>query len=442
VSHLLAGRAQMGTSLAFHIVFASLGVGLPVLIAIAHFLGLRRDDQVWMRIAMRLTRAFAVLVVIGVISGIVISVELTVLWPTFVARAGSIIGLPFSLESYAFFIEAIFLALYLFARDRLSPWLHWATLLPVCLGALVSAWIVVAANAWMNAPTGFKRDHGRFVDISPWHAIFNAAMPAETFHMIAAAYLATGFAVAGIYAVSMLRGHRGTYERRGLGLGMALVAAAIVPIGISGDNAGRMIAQAQPVKLAATEGLVHTQRHAPLVLGGLIDRNGNTSYGIQIPDLLSLLVGRDPNTLVRGLDSVPPQQRPPVVVVRNAFSFMAAAGIALGIVAGAYWLARWRRPRLAEHRLMLLAVAASGPLAFATIEAGWIVTEVGRQPWIIYHVMRTQAAITGSPLVGAMFVLFSGLYVVLSLITVVALRSEMRMLPRRTLAAHSLTKRR
>jgi cytochrome d ubiquinol oxidase subunit I len=441
VSHLLAGRAQMGTSLAFHIVFASLGVGLPVLIAIAHFLGLRRDDPVWMRIAMRLTRAFTVLVVIGVISGIVISVELTVLWPTFVARAGSIIGLPFSLESYAFFIEAIFLALYLFARDRLGPWLHWATLLPVCLGALVSAWIVVAANAWMNAPTGFKREDGRFVDISPLHAIFNAAMPAETFHMIAAAYLATGFSVAGVYALSMLRGHCGTYERRGLGLGMALVAAAIVPIGVSGDNAGRMIAQAQPVKLAATEGLVHTQRHAPLILGGLIDQNGNTRYGIQIPDLLSLLVGRDPNTLVKGLDSVPPQQRPPVVVVRNAFSFMAAAGVALGIVAGVYWLARWRRPRLAEHRLMLLAVAASGPLAFATIEAGWIVTEVGRQPWIIYHVMRTQAAITGSPLVGVMFVLFSALYVALTLITVVALRSEMRLLPRRTLAPHSLTNR-
>jgi cytochrome d ubiquinol oxidase subunit I len=431
VSHLLAGRAQMGTSLAFHIVFASLGVGLPVLIAIAHFLGLRFRDPVWMRLAMRMTRAFTVLVVIGVISGIVISVELTLLWPTFVTRAGSIIGLPFSLESYAFFLEAIFLALYLFARDRLRPWVHWLTLIPVCVGALVSAWIVVAANAWMNAPTGFRRDHGRFVDISPLHAIFNPAMPSETFHMIAAAYLATGFTVAGVYAVSMLRGRRGAYERRGLGLGMALVAAAIVPIGISGDNAGRMIAQAQPIKLAATEGLAHTQRHAPLIVGGLTDQAGHTRYGIEIPDLLSLLVGRDPNTRVRGLDSVAPANRPPVAIVRSAFSLMAGAGVALGVLSAAYWLARWRRPRLAEHRLMLLAIAAAGPLSFATIEAGWVVTEVGRQPWIIYGIMRTRAAITTSPLVGLMFVLFSGLYAALSVVTVVALRSEMRLLPKR-----------
>jgi cytochrome bd ubiquinol oxidase subunit I len=431
VSHLLAGRTQMGTSLAFHIVFASLGVGLPVLIAIAHFLGLRFRDPVWMRLAMRMTRAFTVLVVIGVISGIVISVELTLLWPTFVRRAGSIIGLPFSLESYAFFLEAIFLALYLFARDRLRPWVHWLTLIPVCVGALVSAWIVVAANAWMNAPTGFRRDHGRFVDISPLHAIFNPAMPSETFHMIAAAYLATGFTVAGVYAVSMLRGRRGAYERRGLGLGMALVAAAIVPIGVSGDNAGRMIAQAQPIKLAATEGLAHTQRDAPLVLGGLTDQAGHTRYGIEIPDLLSLLVGRDPNTRVRGLDSVAPANRPPVAIVRSAFSLMAGAGVALGVLSAAYWLARWRRPRLAEHRLMLLAIAAAGPLSFATIEAGWVVTELGRQPWIIYGVMRTRAAITTSPLVGLMFVLFSGLYAALSVVTVVALRSEMRLLPKR-----------
>lgn len=430
MSHLLAGRAQMGTSLGFHIVFASLGVGLPVLIATAHFLGLRLKDPVWMRIAMRLTRAFTVLVVIGVVSGIVISVELTVLWPTFVARAGSIIGLPFSLESYAFFVEAIFLALYLFARDRLTPWLHWLTLLPVCLGALVSAWIVVAANAWMNAPTGFRRLHGRFVDISPLHAIFNPAMPSETFHMIAAAYLATGFAVAGVYAVSMLRGRRGTYERRGVGLGMALVALAIVPIGISGDNAGRMIAREQPAKLAATEGLAHTQRNAPLILGGITDQQGHTRYGIEIPDLLSLLVGRRPGTLVHGLDSVPPRNRPPVMIVRNAFSLMAGAGVALGLLSAAYWFARWRRPRFAEHRLMLLAIAAAGPLAFVTIEAGWVVTEVGRQPWIIYGVMRTQSAITTSPLVGLMFVLFSGLYLALSVVTVVALRSEMRLLPR------------
>lgn len=430
MSHFLAGRAQMGVSLGFHIVFASLGVGLPVMIAIAHFLGLRRRDPVWMRVATRLTRAFTVLVVIGVVSGIVISVELALLWPRFMAQAGPVIGLPFSLETYAFFVEAIFLSLYLFGRSRLSPWLHWATLLPVCLGGLASAWIVVAANAWMNTPTGFRYVHGRFLDPNPFRAILNPAMPAETYHMIAAAYLATGFAVAAVYAFAILRGRNSLYERRGLALGMAMVALWIVPIGISGDRAGRMLAKEQPVKLAAAEGLAHSRRDAPLAIGGLVDQSGHLRYAVEIPYALSLLVGRNPRTLVTGLDAVPPSQRPPVAVVRTAFGFMAGAGPLLALITAAYWLARWKRPHWLTRRLLLGAIILAGPLAFATIETGWIVTEVGRQPWIIYGYLRTRAALTSSPLVGLMFALFTLLYLFLSALTVVALRSELRLLPR------------
>lgn len=437
MSDLLAGRAQMGASLGFHIVFASLGVGLPVLIAIAHFIGLKRDDQVWMRLAERLTRVFAVLVIVGVVSGIVISVELTLLWPGFMEAAGPIIGLPFSLETYAFFVEAIFLSLYLFGRDRLSPWAHWATLIPVSLGALASAWIVVAANAWMNTPTGFDVVRGRFVNPDPYAAIFNRAMPAETFHMIGAAYVASGLAVAAAFAYSLLRGRRGLYERRGLALGMALAATWIVPLGIGGDRAAQMLAVNQPAKLAAAEALQTSRSHAPLTIGGIVGADGRVRYGIEIPWALSLLVGRDPNTVVLGLDAVPADERPPVAVVHYAFGLMVGIGMILGVAVAAYWFARWRRPQWLERRLLPALVLASGPLSFVAIEAGWTVTEVGRQPWIIYGFMRTEDALTTSPLVGLMFVIFLGLYVLLSIVTVIALRSEMRLLPPRAFPPHA-----
>ena len=431
MSHLFAGRAQMGASLGFHIVFASLGVGLPVLIAAAHFVGLRRNDPVWLRLAERLTRAFAVLVVIGVVSGIVISVELTLLWPRFMSAAGPVIGLPFSLETYAFFFEAIFLSLYLFARDRLSPWQHWATLIPVCIGGLASAWIVVAANAWMNTPIGFRLVNGQIRDPNPYRAIFNPAMPAETFHMIGAAYVATGFGVAAVYAFALLRGRRTSYERRGLALGMALVALWIVPLGIGGDRAGQMLAVNQPVKLAAAEALQHTQSRAPLTVGGLVASDGHVRYGIKIPWGLSLLVGRDPATTVKGLDAFPHRDRPPVAVVHYAFDLMTGIGFYLTLVAALYWFARWRRPALLERASTLVAIVLAGPLSFAAIEAGWTVTEVGRQPWIIYGIMRTREAITGSGLVGLMFVIFLLLYLILSATSIVALRSELQLLPRR-----------
>jgi cytochrome d ubiquinol oxidase subunit I len=431
MSSFLAARAQMGTSLGFHIVFASLGVGLPPAIAIAHFLGLRHQDAGWLRLAARLTRALAVLVVIGVVSGIVISIELVLLWPQFTAKAGPVIGLPFSLETYAFFVEAIFLSLYLFARERLRPWVHWATLLPISLGGLASAWIVVAANAWMNTPVGFTYAHGRFLHPHPYKAIFNPSMPAETFHMATSAYVATGLSIASVYAVAMLRGKRTSHERRGLALGMAIAAASIVPLGLAGDLAGRTIAKDQPVKLAAAEGLAHTRRHAPFTVGGLADQNGHTCFGLRIPDALSLLVGRSPSTRVVGLDSVPPRRRPPVAVVHSAFDLMILIGGFLPLAIGAYWFGRWRRPRWLTARPLLALLAVAGPLAFVAIEAGWTVTEVGRQPWIVYGLVSTRSALTTSGLVGLMFALFTALYLVLSAAAVIAVRSQLRLRPRR-----------
>lgn len=432
MSDLLAGRAQMGTSLAFHIVFACLGVGLPVLIAMAHFVGLKRDDAIWMRVAERIARAFTVLVVIGVISGIVISIELSLLWPRFMEAAGPVIGTPISLETYAFFMEAIFLALYLFGRDRLSPWAHWATLIPVCLGGALSTWIIVSVNSWMNAPVGFDYVNGEFRNPDIVAAIFNPAMPGQTLHMLSAAYMASGFAVAAVYAFSMLRGRRGLYERRGLALGMTLVAFWTIPMGVSGDLAGRLLHENQPLKLAAAEALVETEQGAPLTIGGIVNEEGGVDYGIEIPYGLSLLVSRDPSTVIKGLEEFPRDEWPNVPIVRYAFQFMVGVGTGLGLVMFAYWFARWKRPGWLEGRSpLLMAIVACGPLTFACIEAGWIVTELGRQPWIVYGFTRTSDALTDSPLVGLMFLIFTLLYLGLTAVTIITLRSELAVLPQR-----------
>lgn len=435
MSDLLAGRAQMGMSLGFHIVFSCLGVGLPALICMAHFVGLKRDDEVWMRLAERLTRAFTVLVVIGVVSGIIISVELSLLWPDFMERAGPIIGVPISVETYAFFFEAIFLALYLFGRDRLSPWAHWATLVPVCVGGLASAWIIVTVNSWMNTPVGFDYVNGEFRNPDLVKAVFSPAMPGQTLHLIGGAYVATGFTCAAVYAFAMLRGRRGPYEKRGLAVGMTLVALWIVPLGVGGDLAGRLVYENQPAKLAAMEGVPKTEKSAPLTIGGITARDGETKYGIEIPYGLSLLTARDPNAVVKGLEETPKADRPPVPLVRYAFQLMIWIGFLLILAVAGYWLARWKRPRWLEGRALPWLIVVAAPLSFLAIEAGWVVTEVGRQPWIIYGLRRTSQSLTESGLVGLMFAVFALLYVGMSIVTVIALRSELDLLPKR--ARHS-----
>jgi cytochrome bd ubiquinol oxidase subunit I len=418
VNNVSLARATMGTSLGFHIVFAVLGVGMPLLMCIAEGVGIRRHDEGWLNQARRWSRAFGILFAVGAVSGTALSFELGLLWPTFMNFSGSIIGLPFTAEGFAFFIEAIFLGLYLYGWDRLSPLSHWLTSIPIAISGAASSIFVVMANAWMNSPAGFTLKNGDVVAVDPIAAALNPSTWTEDPHMLVSAYVVTGFVVAAVYGMGMLRGRDDPFHRRGLALGMGMAATAIVLAGITGDTSARFVYQAQPVKFAAMEGLYQSQRGAPLHLGGIpSDSEHRVLYAIEIPKALSLLAALDPNAPVRGLDSFPAADRPNPVVVHLSFDTMAGLGLGLGLLAFCFWAyVLWRR-RLPTWRPLLFVIVASGPAAVITMEAGWFVTEFGRQPWIVYGLIRTSQAATSAPALGPTFVIFLLIYAGLALTT-------------------------
>jgi cytochrome d ubiquinol oxidase subunit I len=369
-----------------------------------------------------------VLFAVGAVSGTILSFEMGLLWPGLMGTYGQVIGLPFSLEGIAFFIEAIFLGIYLYAWDRMPPVRHMMSGLPIVVAGVASAFFVVTANAWMQQPTGFDTRNGRIVAVDPWAAMFNRATPPQTTHMILAAFMVTGFGIASVYAVAMLRGRRDRYHRLGFLLPFT-VAAIITPVQIGvGDWAARFVADHQPVKLAALEGVFQTKRGVPLHLGG-VAVNGELRYALEIPDGLSLLAHLDPHAEIVGLNAVPARDRPPVNVVHWAFQIMVGMGFALLCLAG--WLAlAWKRRRdLPRSPWFLRAAALAGAGAVLALEAGWIVTEVGRQPWIVYGIMRTADAVNPSPGLVYGFALVSVVYAVLTVATVYVLRRLARDTP-------------
>lgn len=418
---LLAARWQMALSLGWHIVIASFGVGFPALILMAEWIGERRGDEVYVRLARRWAKAAGVLFAVGAVSGTILSFEMGILWPGLMGTFGEVIGLPFALEGIAFFIEAIFLGIYLYGWDRLPPRVHMLSGIPIVVAGIASAWFVVTANAWMNQPAGFTLVDGRVTSVDPIAAMLNPATGVQTTHMIVAAFMVTGFGVASVYAWAMLRGRRSRYERAGFLLSFAVAGLLTGPQILVGDWAAQTVAQQQPAKLAAIEALFETRRGAPLTIGG-IPIDGKLVLGIEIPNGLSLLAFRDPNAEVRGLNSFPPDERPPVLPVRVAFQVMVAIGF--GLFGLALWLAWtwWRRRGLPRSRWFLIGAVAAGPAASLALEAGWIVTEVGRQPWIVYGIMRVEDAVSAAP--GLRFGLFALIvvYTALTIGTVVVLR--------------------
>jgi cytochrome d ubiquinol oxidase subunit I len=405
----------MAMSLAFHIVFAALGIGMPLLMVMAEGAHLRTGKPVYLELGKRWAKGTAILFAVGAVSGTVLSFELGLLWPGFMEKAGAIVGMPFSLEGFAFFAEAIFIGVFLYGRSRLPPLLHWLAGVAVAVSGILSGIFVVTANAWMNAPAGFKVVHGRFIAIDPVAAMLNKASFHEVLHMTLAAFVATGFAVAAVHAFFLLRRPSSLFHRSGLRLALA-VACVSIPLQIlSGDLSARAVARLQPVKLAAMEALYRTRRGAPLLLGGVPnDATQTTDHALVIPHGLSLLIADDPEATVSGLDGVPRGNWPDVRMVHWSFDLMVVSGFAMLAMAGwSGWI--WlRRSAWADHPWLLRALVTSGPLGFVAIEAGWVVTEVGRQPWIIYNVMRTKDAVTPMPGIAVPFLAFTLLYVFLA----------------------------
>ncbi|MDX6541530.1 MAG: cytochrome bd ubiquinol oxidase subunit [Gaiellales bacterium] len=394
--YLFEARQLQALSFAVHIPLVCFGIAFPALVVFCEWLGRRSGDEIYLTIARRWSKVMAALFAAGVVTGTILSFELGILWPGFMARFGDVFGLGFTLEGIAFFTEAIFIGIYLYGWDRLSPRMHLLSGIPVIVAGIAGSLMVIAVNGWMNHPGGFRIVDGRVVDVHPWSALFdNRTFWHELVHMYLAGYMVVGFGVAACYAWGWLRGRRGRYERIALAIPLAAAAIASPLQVVVGDWAGRDVARYQPVKLAAFEGLGTTTKGAPVHVLGWYS-GGHVEYGIALPRVLSILAKHDPNATVAGLDTVPAEDRPPVNVVRIAFQTMVGIGTLLAALALLLLWTWWRHRRLPRSPWFYRALVLAGPLAVVALIAGWVTTEVGRQPWIVYRVMLTEDAVTGA----------------------------------------------
>lgn len=414
---LLAARIQMEVSLAFHMIFASFGIGIPLFMLIAEWRWLKTGEKHYVELAQRWGKATVVLFAIGAVSGTALAFELGLLWPTFMEFAGSVIGPAFALEAFAFFIEAIFLALYLFGWKRLSPWAHWWTGVPVALAGAASSVLVVATNAWMQNPVGLEAVLADPESIDPISMLFgNPIWKMMAIHSTLGAYAAATFALAGIYGYLALRGRHSRRTLSGLRMTMAvgLIVAILMPL--TGHVYTQVVGEVQPAKLAAMEGHFVTGSGVGLTIGGWPDMEELTvKYGITVPKMLSFLLHNDPNAEVIGLDQFDRADWPNVPITRTAFQLMVGSGIAMIFVGAWFWIVyRRKRAGIMQNKWLMRAVVLASPLGFLGLQTGWIVTEVGRQPWVVYNFMRTADAVTDSQDVLTTLIGFTILYLLLS----------------------------
>ena len=379
-----------------HIPLVCFGIAFPAMVLFVEWLHLRTGDELYLTLAKRWSKVMAALFAVGVITGTILSFEMGLLWPNFTATFGSVFGLGFAIEGFSFFIEAIFIGIYVYGWGRLSPRTHLACGIPVVLSGFTGSWMVIAVNAWMNHPSGFRIVGGKAVDVHPLSALFgNSYLWHELIHMYVAGYIVTGFVVAAAYAFGRFRGRWSRYDRTALAIPLTVAALAAPVQLLVGDWAGREVATYQPTKLAAIEGLGRTTRGADEhILGWYID--GKVKFGIAIPHGLSLLAFHSWNAKVQGLDAVPPDDRPPVNLERYAFQTMVGIGTLMAILGVVFLYVRVRRRRLPESFWFYRAVVLAGPASLVALIAGWMTTEIGRQPWVVYHVMRTSQAVTGA----------------------------------------------
>ncbi|MCC5950767.1 MAG: cytochrome ubiquinol oxidase subunit I [Acidimicrobiia bacterium] len=414
----------MAFTLGVHIILACFGVAFPAIVLIANWKGIRGDADALL-LARRWSKVMAVLFAVGAVTGTVLSFELGLLWPGLMGRYGDVFGIPFAFEAIFFFTEAIFIAIYLYGWKRLPPKKHFLTGIPIVLAGAGGTFSIVSANGWMNHPSGFTElPDGSIVDIQPLAAIFNEGVWHQVPHMYLAAYIVAGCCVASVYAVGMLKGRRDRYHTLGFCIPFTVAAIALPLQFFVGDQAARAVYDKQPVKFAAMELVWETGPNQPEVIGGIMDpETGEISWGIQIPDVASILSGFSPDTVIEGLADVPPEDRPPANIVHLAFDVMIFAGSALLAMAAWYGFVWWRRRRLPKTRWFLRATATSGVLAVIALEAGWIVTEVGRQPWVVYGHLRTEDAVTDAGGLWWWFALAVAIYVVVITAGIVVIRT-------------------
>lgn len=421
---LTAARLQMTLSLAFHMIFASVGIGLPLLLVIVEGLWLRTREEHYKALARKWAKATGILFAVGAVSGTALSFELGLLWPKYMALMGAVVGHVFALEGYAFFIEAIFIGLYLYGWDRLSPVAHWWCGVVIAVSGMLSGVFILGVNAWMQLPVGFTLEAGRVVVTDPIAIFKQPGWLHMAIHSTLSCYISVAFAVAAIYALAWLRGRRDAYVRSAIQIAMAVGAVSALLQPLSGDLLAKFVFQTQKTKFAAMEGQFKTERYAPARIGGWPDTTARvTRWAIEVPGGLSFMAASDPATEVPGLDQTPVEDWPNVHLTHLAFQVMVGLGTLLMALSLIFWLMRWRRGVAAyENRWLLWAVVLSGPFGFLALEAGWTVTEVGRQPWIINGVMRTRDTLTPAAGVPLMFYTFTALYLLLGTTVVVLLR--------------------
>ena len=396
--------------------------------AVAHYYWLKTNNVVYKNITKAWSKGVAIFFATGAVSGTVLSFELGLLWPTFMKHAGPIFGMPFSLEGSAFFIEAIALGFFLYGWNRFNPWFHWFTGVVVGVSGLVSGILVVAANAWMNSPAGFDFVNGQYINIDPIKAMFNDAWFSQALHMSVAAFVATGFAVAGVHALMILKGTNIEFHSKSFKIAAAFATVAAVLQPLSGDISAKDVAERQPAKLAAMEAHFKTEKNASLILGGIPNIQENkVDYAIKIPGALSFLAHGDFQAEVKGLDSIPKENHPPIAITHYAFQIMVGLGMIMVILSILYFIALWKKRSWLTKSWLLKFFVAATPMGFIAVEAGWTVTEVGRQPWIIHNVMRTADAVTPMPGIVYSFYLFSAVYLSLAIIVIFMLYRQISM---------------
>lgn len=416
MTDIIAARSTMAFSLGFHIIFAAIGMIMPFFMAAAHYLFLKYKKPEDLELTKMWMKGVAIFFAVGAVSGTVLSFELGLLWPGFMTYAGPIIGMPFSWEGTAFFLEAIALGLFLYGWNRMSPWIHWCSGVAVGISGFASGIFVVAANSWMNSPQGFDWANGSATNIDPVKAMFNPAWLHQTLHMQVAAIQAVGFAVAGIHAFIILRQGSSTLHKRALKIALIFAAVASLIQPLIGHFAAQRVAVLQPAKLAAMEAHFETSTRAPLYIGGIPNLETlSVDYAIKIPGALSFLAFDDFDATVKGLNEFPRENWPNVTITHFAFQIMVGLGTLMAMIGIFYLYLLKMKKEMSRSFLKILVVMA--PLGFVAIEAGWIVTELGRQPWIIYGFLKTKDAVTPIPGVQFHFYLFVCLYILLSIVT-------------------------